>query len=256
VTVTVVGPPTVAEPLAVSVSRLVPVVGFVPNPAVTPLGKPEAASVTLPANPFVGFTVIVLVPLLPCAMLTVPGAADSVKFCDGVTVRLIVVVCVRAPEVPVTVTATGPPTVAEPLAVSVKTLVLVVLVGLKDAVTPVGRVEVTARLTLPVKPLMGFTVIVVVPLLPCAMLNVLGAAESEKFFDAVTVRLMLVVCVKAPKVPVTVTATGPPTVAEALAVSVNTLVPVVLVGLNDAVTPVGKVDVTARFTLPVKPCEG
>jgi hypothetical protein len=90
--VTVVGPPTVAEPLAVSVSRLVPVVGFVPNPAVTPLGNPEAASVTLPANPFVGFTVIVLVPLLPWATLTVPGAADSVKFGAAVTVRLTVVV--------------------------------------------------------------------------------------------------------------------------------------------------------------------
>ena len=90
--VTVVGPPTVADPLAVSVSRLVPVVGFVPNPAVTPLGNPDAPSVTLPANPFVGFTVIVLVPLLPCAMLKVLGAADNVKFGGGVTVRLIVVI--------------------------------------------------------------------------------------------------------------------------------------------------------------------
>jgi hypothetical protein len=92
VIVTVVGPPTVAEPLAVSVSRLVPVVGFVPNPAVTPLGKPDAPSVTFPANPFVGFTVIVLVPLLPCAMLKLPGAADNVKFGAAVTVRLTVVV--------------------------------------------------------------------------------------------------------------------------------------------------------------------
>jgi hypothetical protein len=41
-----------------------------------------------------------------------------------------------------------------------------VLVGLKDAVTPVGRVEVTAKLTLPVNPFSGFTVIVLVPLLP------------------------------------------------------------------------------------------
>src|ERR1017187_4021221 len=257
VMVTVVGPPTVAEALAVSVKTLVELVLVGLNDAVTPVGRVEVtARLTLPANPFVGFTVIVLVPLPPCTMLTVPGADDSVKFGGGVTVRLIVVVCVRVPEVPVTVTATGPPTVAEPLAVSVKTLVLVVLAGLNDAVTPVGRVDVTARPTLPVKPLMGFTVIVLVPLLPCAMLNVLGAAESEKFFDAVTVRLIVVVCVKMPEVPVTVTATGPPTVAEALAVSVNTLVPVVLVGLNDAVTPVGKVDVTARSTLPAKPCEG
>jgi hypothetical protein len=64
------------------------------------------------------------------------------------------------------VTVVGPPTVAVGLAVNVKTLDVVVLVGLNDAVTPLGRVEVTAKLTLPVKPFNGFTVIVLVPLLP------------------------------------------------------------------------------------------
>ena len=76
------------------------------------------------------------------------------------------VVCVSVPEVPVIVTVVGPPTVAVALAVNVKTLVLLVVVGLNDAVTPLGRVEVTAKLTLPVKPFTGFTVIVLVPLLP------------------------------------------------------------------------------------------
>jgi len=257
VMVTVVGPPTVAEALAVRVRTLVVLVLVGLNDAVTPLGKVDVtARLTLPENPPVGFTVIVLVPLPPCTMLSVLGAADRVKLCAGLTVRLMVVVWTRVPEVPVTVTATGPPKVAEALAVSVNRLVVVVLVGLKDAVTPVGNVEVTARLTLPVKPLMGLTVIVLVPLPPWAMLKVLGDADSEKFFDAVTVRFTVVVCVRAPEVPVTVTATGPPTVAVALAVSVNTLVVVVLAGLNDAVTPAGKVDVTARFTLPVNPCEG
>ena len=84
----------------------------------------------------------------------------------GVIVRLTVVVCVSVPEVPVMVTVVGPLTVAVGLAVSVKTLDVVVLVGLNDAVTPAGRVEVTARLTVPVNPLTGFTVIVLVPLLP------------------------------------------------------------------------------------------
>jgi len=64
------------------------------------------------------------------------------------------------------VTVVGPPTVAEALAVSVNTLVVLVLVGLNDAVTPVGNVDVTVRLTLPANPLVGFTVIVLVPLLP------------------------------------------------------------------------------------------
>ena len=88
------------------------------------------------------------------------------KFGCAVTVRLTVVVAVNVPEVPVMVTVVGPPTVAVGLAVSVKTLDVVVLVGLNDAVTPAGRVEVTARLTVPVNPLTGFTVIVLVPLLP------------------------------------------------------------------------------------------
>ena len=47
-----VAAPVVAVLLAVSVSVLLPVVGLVPNTAVTPLGKPEAASITLPVNPF------------------------------------------------------------------------------------------------------------------------------------------------------------------------------------------------------------
>src|ERR1017187_6304764 len=105
-------------------------------------------------------------------MLKVLVTAGSVKLGagGGFTVRLIVVVSVdKVPEVPWTVTVTGPPIVAEALAVSVRTLEfvgLVVLVGLNDAVTPVGRVEVTVRFTMPVKPLVGFTVIVLVPFVP------------------------------------------------------------------------------------------
>lgn len=61
----VVGPPTVAVLEAVSVSTLDAVAGFVPNDAVTPLGKPLAVSVTLPENPLTGFTVMVSVLLAP-----------------------------------------------------------------------------------------------------------------------------------------------------------------------------------------------
>jgi hypothetical protein len=50
--------PTVAELLAVSVSTLDAVVGFVENDAVTPIGRPEAARVTLPLNPPAPVTVI------------------------------------------------------------------------------------------------------------------------------------------------------------------------------------------------------
>ena len=54
------------------------------------------------------------------------------------------------PDVPLMVTVTVP-VVAVVLAVSVNVLVLAVLVGLKDAVTPLGRPEAD-KLTLPVKP--------------------------------------------------------------------------------------------------------
>jgi len=75
---------TVADPvaavlLAVSVSTLVPVVGLVPNAAVTPLGRPDAANVTLPENPPASFTVMVLVPLLPWVTVRLLGESESVK---------------------------------------------------------------------------------------------------------------------------------------------------------------------------------
>ena len=71
--------PVVAVLLAVNVSTLVPVVGFVPNVAVTPLGRPEAARVTLPVNPPASLTVMVLVPLLPWVIERLPGESESVK---------------------------------------------------------------------------------------------------------------------------------------------------------------------------------
>ena len=92
--------------------------------------------------------------------------------------RETVVVLVKLPEVPVTVTVTVP-IVAVLLAVSVSVLVLVVLAGLNDAVTPLGRPE-AAKLTLPVKPFCGVTVMVLVPLAPCTIVTLLGAAESWK----------------------------------------------------------------------------
>jgi len=49
--------PGAAELLAVNVSKLLPVVGFGFQRAVTPLGSPETARVTLPVNPYAGFTV-------------------------------------------------------------------------------------------------------------------------------------------------------------------------------------------------------
>ncbi|MGA2087270.1 MAG: hypothetical protein ABSG60_17315 [Terracidiphilus sp.] len=55
--------PVVAVLLAVSVSTLVEVAGLVPKAAVTPLGRPEAARVTLPLKGLTSVTVMVSVPL-------------------------------------------------------------------------------------------------------------------------------------------------------------------------------------------------
>jgi len=93
------------------------------------------------------------------------------------TVSVTVVVWVRLPEVPVTVTVAGP-TVAVLEAVSVKVLVPVVLLGLKEAVTPAGR-PLAERTTEPLKLLIPLTVTVLEPLLPWTTLTLLGEADRE-----------------------------------------------------------------------------
>jgi hypothetical protein len=98
---------------------------------------------------------------LPAVAVRLLGAAGNP---DDATVRLIVVVCVRPPEVPVTVTVKVP-VAAVLLAVNVNVLVVVVLDGLNVAVTPLGNPEAD-KLTLPLKPFIGLTVIVLVPLEP------------------------------------------------------------------------------------------
>jgi hypothetical protein len=93
-------------------------------------------------------------------------------------VREIVVELDKLPEVPVMVTVTVP--VADVLvAVSVSVLIRVVLVGLKEADTPLGRPEAD-KLTLPLKPPCGVTVMVLVALVPCVIVKLLGDAESAK----------------------------------------------------------------------------
>lgn len=89
-------------------------------------------------------------PELPWPIDTVAGDAVSVKF-GAVMVRAILVVAVREPEVPVMVTFAVPPA-AVLLAVNVRTLVPLVGLVPHVAVTPLGRLDVTARLTLPVNP--------------------------------------------------------------------------------------------------------
>ena len=98
----------------------------------------------------------------------------------GFTVRVKVVVAFSVPEVPVTVIVEVP-AVAVLLAVSVSTLELVEDVGLKAAVTPLGKPE-TVNATLPVNPPVSATAMVSVPLAPC--LTVSEDAEGVRLNPA------------------------------------------------------------------------
>jgi hypothetical protein len=70
------------------------------NAAVTPPGKPDAARVTLPVNPFTSVTVIVSVALLPCVNARVDAEGASVK--PGVSVPPALQVITGTAFVPVT----------------------------------------------------------------------------------------------------------------------------------------------------------
>jgi hypothetical protein len=167
----------------------------------------------------------------------------------------MVVVWVREPETPVIVTLTVPGVAVLP-APRVSTLVDVVVEGLKLAVTPVGT-PAADRLTDPLKPFSGVTVMVMVlwrP--PRRKVRLADEAESEKSATAgaFTVRVTVVVWVSVPETPVTVSVTVP-VAAVLLAVRVSVLVEVVLAGLKLAVTPDGS-PLTDRLTDPEKPFTG
>jgi len=120
------------------------------------------------------------------------------------TVNVTVVVWVKPFDVPVMVTVVVP-VVAVLVAVKVNVLLLfVVLLGLNDAVTPLGRVEVL-KLTLPLK-LVRVMLMVLVPRLPCVMVTLEGEADRLKspVVAALTVRETLVEWVVVPLVPLIV----------------------------------------------------
>src|SRR5882762_6315423 len=166
--------PVVAELPTVNVNVLAEAEAFGLKVAVTPVGRLDAEKLTLSVKPRIGLMVIVDVPVLPRATLRLLGDAERLKFGPRFTVRAIVVVCVRPPDVPVIVTV-ALPVVAVLLAVSVSVLVLVVLPGLNDPVTPFGRTEVD-RLTLLLKPFVGLIVTVLAPLVPWVRVTLEGDA--------------------------------------------------------------------------------
>lgn len=146
--------------LAVNVATLVALVLAALNVAVTPVGNPLAAKVTLELNPFRSLTLIVLTPLPPLGTERLAADAERVKL-GTATVSAIVAVLLKLPVVPVIVSGYVP-TTAVALAVNVTVLVELVLTGLNAAVTPLGN-PVTAKPTLPLKPFFAPTVTVAAP---------------------------------------------------------------------------------------------
>jgi hypothetical protein len=170
------------------------------------------------------------------------------------TLRLIVVACVKLPNTPVTVTV-NVPVAAELLAVSVSVLVPVAGFGLNDAVVPLPM-PFAESVTPPVKPPEGWIVTVLVPCEPRVILTLVGEAESVKLGDEAgfTVNRIVVELPGLLELPLIVTVTVP-VVAVLLAVSVRTLVVVAGFVLKLAVTPEGRPEADS-VTLPLKPSTG
>lgn len=247
--------PAVAVLDAVNVTVLVPVVEAGLKLAVTPLGKPLAASATVPVKPLDGLTVIVLLAVPPWATETLVGFAASVKVgVVPVTVKAMVALWVRFPLVPTIEILVVPDGVFDcPLKLMLMVPLPLTELGLKLALTPEGRFVADTD-TVPVKPNNAATVTEAVGLDPgVSVTEAGGLAVIEKSGRPTMVRVSSVDCVIEPLVPVTVMVTGEVgtgALAAAVKVSVLTPSPLAILGeLKAAVTPVGK-PLTVRATVP------
>ena len=117
---------------------------------------------------------MVLAPFAPAARLKLAGVAESVKLGEAPTVIAIVVLLLIVPALPVIVTVEVPGA-AFVEALNVSVVVRVAVAALNVAVTPVGR-PAAEKVTVPLKPLRGVTVIALAPLPPWGMLMPAGDA--------------------------------------------------------------------------------
>jgi len=240
--------PAAAVLAAVRVSVLL-LAATAPKVAVTPDGRPDAASAIVPVNPFKAVMAMLLAALEPWLMLKLAGVAARMKFGCGTIVSAMATLPVRLPDMPVIVTVAGP-VAAFAAALNVAVLLRADEVGLNVAVTPEGK-PVAERVTALLNPFVGTTKIVLAPLAPGRTLRLVGDAVSAKLGGAATVKLRAVVLRRLPDVPAIVRMEVP-SAAEVLAVRVSVPGLAVLAVLKEAVTPVGRPD-AARATVPVKP---
>jgi hypothetical protein len=244
--------PVAAELAAVNVARNHPELASAPNPAVTPAGRPDAASVMLPANPFRGAIKTAAAPFPPWTTLRFAGARLIPKSGGGATVTVIGTLALRLPDVPVTVNCEDFKA-AVAVAASVSVVDEAVLAGLNEADTPVGNPD-AASATVPVNPFCGCTLIETVPLPPAITFRAEAAAESLNPAEAVIVSGTVALAEMLPDVAVTV-AIAVPAGAEAATVKVSLLVELITAGLNAAVTPLGS-PLIARLAVPLNPFNG
>jgi hypothetical protein len=169
--------PFAAVDAAANVTVL-PVAVAAPNVAVMPAGSPLAMIVGVPVKPFWAVTAMAVAADAPAATLTLAGVAAMVKAGAGLTVRLTGIDADIAPEVAVTVTFC---VTAAALAAAVKVTVLVVdiVAGLNEAVTPAGSAA-AARVTVPLKPFFLTSVIVLVAVDPDTTLVAGFVTVNEK----------------------------------------------------------------------------
>jgi hypothetical protein len=176
--------PAGATENVLKVSVLAPVAGFGLKDVKTPGGGFNTNKKTVLLNPPSGVILMVLAAAEPCRTVRSLCEAESRKSgCDGggagaFTVRLIVVVLVKLPDVPVMVILPVPNVALLP-AVNVRVLELSAGFWLNEAVTPLGKPEGDSE-TLLLKPFTGVIVIVLLPLEPCVIVRVLGDADREK----------------------------------------------------------------------------
>jgi hypothetical protein len=152
------------------------------KPAVTPLGRPEAPSEIDSALPDTMAVLIEVVPLLPATTPTPVGLAEIEKSLEAGsgTDRVTVVECVAEAAVPVTVIGYDPEaTLAPTVSFRVEDAPVATDVGVKPAVTPVGRPD-AEKAMFSATPETSAVEIEVVPDDPAAADTVVGLAEIEK----------------------------------------------------------------------------
>jgi hypothetical protein len=232
--------------------------------AVTPAGRPDMETATVPLNAFAAVaSTLVLAPAAPADMVREAGERVREKFAAGAAVEMVtatVIEWVSDPEVPLRVSV-ALPAAAVDAAVSVTLCavpgVSVSVAGL--AVTPVGSPLIESA-TFPVKPFAGtaFTLICF-PAPPAVRATVAGVAVNEKSVAGAAAEMVAVTAtewVRDPEVPVRVSVALPATAVEAAVSVMLCAVPGVNVSVAGfAVTPAGS-PLIATATLPVKPFAG